>query len=164
MHRLTLICLLVLLGCGHRPTALPPNLSPAFRDPAAPIYSSAVLDPARIQGHWVQVAGFGTDPACGPGVVDIGAGNIDWSLCLGAARSGAGPLLPGKPGRFAVPGMPDWWVLWADGDYRTLVIGTPSGQFGFVLNRDASLPADRAKAVRDILKFNGYNLDTLRFF
>lgn len=159
MHRLTLICLLALLGCGHRPAPLPP----AFRDPAAPIYSSAVLDPARIQGHWVQVAGFAA-PDCGPGVVDIGATEIRWSLCLDTERSAAGPFVPGKPGRFAVPGMPDWWVLWADGDYRTLVIGTPSGQMGFVLNRDAALPADRAKAVRDIFKFNGYTPDTLRFF
>ena len=158
MHKLTPICLL-LLACGHKPAPV----LPAFRDPTAPIYSSAVLDPVRIQGHWVQVAGFAA-PDCGPGAVDIGATDIRWALCLDALRSGAGPFVPGKPGRFAAPGMQDWWVLWADGDDRTLVIGTPSGRFGFVLNRDASLPADRAKAVKDILRFNGYDLDNLRFF
>lgn len=159
MHRLIAICVLMLVGCAPRPAPVVAT----FRDPGAPIYSSAVLDPARIQGHWVQVAGFAAAD-CGPGTVDIGESDVRWSLCLDAARSGAGPLVHGKPGRFAVQGMQDWWVLWADGDYRTLVIGNPSGQFGFVLNRDESLPADRVKAVKDILKFNGYHLDKLRFF
>lgn len=149
--------LLVLLGCGHRPEPAPP----ALRNPDAPIYSSAVLEPARMQGHWVQVAGFAD---CGPGSVDIAEGMVRWSLCLDHLQSGAGPLVPGKPGRFAVTGMQDWWVLWVDGDYRTLVIGTPSGRFGFVLNRAPTLPGDRVRAVRDIFRFNGYNPDMLRFF
>lgn len=83
---------------------------------------------------------------------------IRWDLCLPQGRSGgAGPFTPGKPGRFGVDGMADWWVLWVDGDYRTLVIGTPSGEFGFVLNRDDHMPADRLQAVRDIMRFNGYD-------
>ena len=65
---------------------------------------------------------------------------------------------------FGVQGMEDWWVLWADGDYRTLVIGTPSGQFGFVLNRDSTVPADRMDAVRDILTFNGYRVAEMVVF
>ena len=163
MHRLILLCVLVLLGCGRRPE---PEPAPAgFRKPDAPIYSSAVLETARMQGHWVQVAGFAEDPLpCGPGAVDIVAGQVHWSLCQNPEASGAAPLVPGKAGRFAVAGMQDWWVLWVDGDYRTMVIGTPSGRFGFVLNREASMPSDRAKAVRDIFKFNGYALDALRFF
>ena len=79
-------------------------------------------------------------------------------------RSGAGPMVAGKPGRFAVDGMANWWVLWVDGDYRTMVIGTPDGSFGFVLNREASLPADRLQAVRDIARFNGYNPDEMVVF
>ena len=161
MHRLIMICLLVLTACAPRPAPV----APSFRAPTAPIYSSAVLDPSRIEGHWVQVAAFATDPLpCGPGQVDIADGQIRWTLCLDGERSGAGPLVPGKAGRFSVARMQDWWVLWVDGDYRTMVIGTPSGQFGFVLNRAAALPADRAKAVRDLFKFNGYDLDLLRFF
>jgi apolipoprotein D and lipocalin family protein len=73
-------------------------------------------------------------------------------------------MLSGKPGRFAVDGMDDWWVLWADGDYRTLVIGTPSGRFGFVLNRESLLPADRLRAVRDIVRFNGYRSEDMAVF
>ena len=118
-----------------------------------------------MAGHWVQVAGFGAAPlTCGPGEVDIAGGDIRWSLCLNRPQSGAGALIPGKAGRFAVAGMQDWWVLWVDGDYRTMVVGTPSGQFGFVLNREVAVPADRARAVRDIFEFNGYETDTLQFF
>ena len=98
-------------------------------------------------------------------MADFTADAMRWDLCLSDGRhSGAAPLVPGKPGRFAVKGLGDVWVLWADGDYRTLVIGTPSGQFGFVLNRDAVLPADRLNAVRDILRFNGYRIEDLVVF
>lgn len=152
---------LILTACGPRPDAVPQ----AFRNPEAPIYSSAVLEPDRMRGRWVQIAGFGTAPlTCVPGEVVIAGGDLRWSLCLDRPQSGAGALILGKPGRFGVPGMDDWWVLWVDGDYRTMVIGTPSGQFGFVLNRELALPADRARAVRDIFDFNGYDPERLQFF
>ena len=157
MYRLIALCL-GLAACA-RPEAAPQ----VFRNAQAPIYSSAVLEPSRIAGHWVQVAGFGDLP-CGPGFADIAGGQITWRLCLDTERSGSGPIIPGKPGRFAVKGMADWWVLWVDGDYRTMVIGTQSGQFGFVLNREPDLPADRARAVRNIFDFNGYDPAALQFF
>ena len=144
-----------------------PPAAVAFRTAGAPIYSSAVLELPRLSGPWVQVAAFapGGKAACGPGMADFTADAMRWDLCLSEGRhSGTAPLVPGKPGRFAVDGLGDLWVLWADGDYRTLVIGTPSGQFGFVLNRDAVLPADRLNAVRDILRFNGYRIADLVVF
>jgi apolipoprotein D and lipocalin family protein len=72
-----------------------------------------------------------------------------------------GPLQPTGPGRFVIAGQ-EWWVLWADGDYRTLVIGTPSGRFGFVLNRAGGISADRMRAAREILEWNGYDLAQFR--
>ena len=139
-----------------------------FRAPDAPIYSSAVLETARLSGHWVQVATFAEgDAPCAGGSADLSAGDAEmsWDLCLGDGQTaGSGPMQMPKPGRFAVPGMADWWVLWADADYRTMVIGTPGGQFGFVLNRTDNLPSDRLKAVRDIFQFNGYNTEKLVFF
>lgn len=155
-----LACLILLVSCTS-------PVAPKFRDAEAPIYSSAVLVPERLAGQWVQVATFapGGRAACGPGSMEISQGQASWQLCLaeGAAR-GSGPMVAGKPGRFVMAGMPVWWVLWADADYRTLVVGTPSGEMGFVLNRDAALPADRLHAVRDILRFNGYDLDQLVVF
>ena len=168
--------------------AVPAPGGGAFRAPSAPIYSSASLDPARLTGRWSQVAAFAQPgaPGCGPAGVDIaeeGAGlRIAGTLCLDGRRLAvAGRLAPAGPGRLAFGGAsrpaPEggsrralagsgprelgqpWWVLWADTDVRTLVVGTPSGAFGFILDRGA-LPADRAVAARQILAFNGY--DTAR--
>jgi apolipoprotein D and lipocalin family protein len=160
-----ILVLLVLVACGPRPEPDVPDRR--FRPVDAPIYSSAVVEQGRLSGHWLQVATFapGGQAPCAPGTVDFDGSTVQWDLCLPTgARIGAGPMVAGKPGRFSVGGMADWWVLWVDADYRTLVIGTPSGDFGFVLNRDAVLPSDRLKAVRDIVQFNGYPIDGLVVF
>jgi len=166
VHRLTagLLLLLLLAAC-----AAPVVTGPGYRDVATPIYSSAVLQTEGLSGRWVQVAAFGaTTSRCTPGGAEFtpaaGAMQATLRLCLGKdeVRS-SGPLTPAGPGRFAVNGFADpWWVLWADADLRTLVIGTPSGTFGFILNRDGALPADRLAAAREILDWNGYDLTQLR--
>lgn len=162
MHRLIWVAVLALVACGPR---LPPAQPVVYRDAGAQIYSSAVVETARLAGRWVQVAGFArADMPCGPGVVDIAGGRISGSLCLDGPTPAQGAMEAGKPGRFAVAGMEPWWLLWVDADYRTMVVGTPSGRFGFVLNREGGLPGDRATAVRDILGFNGYDLGALRFY
>ena len=56
----------------------------------------------------------------------------------------------------------EWWVLWVDADYRTLVVGTPSGSFGMILNRTSDLPPDRLAAAREVLAWNGYDLGRMR--
>ena len=158
----------VLLLCACTPTT-PPVALGQYRAPDAPIYSNAVLDRSRLVGRWVQVADFSTKTdSCAPGGVEISktaAGlHVAYRLCLsGAQVQGAGVMTPDGPGRFVVPGQPGpWWVLWADVDYRTLVIGTPSGRLGFILNRDGALPRDRLVAAREILDWNGYDLRRLQ--
>ena len=149
--------------------AVPPVTVGRYRDAAKPMYSNAQLEVSRLVGRWVQVAGFGPEAAkCKPGGVDIsqGAGGLKvaYRLCQsGSDIRGSGAMQPAGPGRFAVPNQPGpWWVLWADVDYRTLVIGTPSGQLGFILNRDGALPADRLTAAREVLDWNGYDLARLQ--
>jgi len=150
---------------------VPPVTVGRYRDVAKPIYSNAQLDPQRLVGRWVQVAAFGPEAsACKPGGVDITKAatglKVVYRLCQsGSDIRGAGPMQPVGPGRFAVQNQPvPWWVLWADVDDRTLVIGTPSGQLGFILNRDGALPADRLAAAREILDWNGYDLARLQVF
>ena len=75
--------------------------------------------------------------------------------------TGPGRLTPAKA---ASPLNREWWVLWADVDLRTLVIGTPDGSFGFILNRGGPLPPDRLTAARDILDWNGYDVARLTTF
>jgi len=162
VHRL--IPLLLLVGCTD------PAVVTGFRNPQTPIYSSAVLTADRMVGQWAQVADLAVTEGCRRGDVAIAARDgrlqIDGRLCLaGQAVVVARPMVPTGPGRFAVSGMPDpWWVLWVDTDARTLLIGTPSGRFGFILNRGGALPADRLVAAREILDFNGYDVSRLRMF
>ena len=61
-----------------------------------------------------------------------------------------------------MPFAADYWVLWVDDDYRTAVVGVPSGRAGWILSRTPDLPEDRLEAARDVLAFNGYSLDDLK--
>ncbi len=158
---------LVLLAACARPVMD----TGAFRTASAPIYSNASLDIGRMTGRWAEVATFaapGSTP-CGPAGVEIvrdATGlTISGALCLSGRRIAVnGPLAPAGTGRFRLPGADPrgigqvWWVLWVDTGYRTLIVGTPSGDFGFILNRDGALPSDRGTAARDVLDFNGYDV------
>ena len=119
-----------------------------------------------MQGDWIVVAAFpGANWQPGTGL------RFDWPNADGrmAFDTAAGPRMvpvtPAGPGRFRrSDGQPGeaFWVLWVDEGYRTAVIGTPDGSFGFVLNRDAAIPADRMEAARRVLDFNGYDLAQLQ--
>jgi apolipoprotein D and lipocalin family protein len=138
-----------------------------FRSPEQPIWSAAAFQPAQIAGGWRQVADFAARPGgCAAGGLDFapvaGGLAVRGSLCLdGQERRVDGIARPAGPGRLAIDGQEDWWILWVDSGYRTLAVGTPSGRFGFVLDR-AALPPDRLAAAREVFDFNGYNPAALR--
>lgn len=160
MYRL--IGLLLLAACAAAPKTVAAG---RYRVASAPIYSNAVMDQGGLVGRWTQVAGFGATD-CKPGAVEIsqaaGGLRVAYQLCqAGAEAHGSGPMRSDVVGRFAVPGQPGpWWVLWADADYRTLVIGSPNGRLGFILNR-GPFPVDRLTAAKEILDWNGYDLRQL---
>ncbi len=166
------LALLVLAaGCARAPVP-----QAGFRAEGTPIYSNAVFRPDRIAGGWMQVAdsapaGAGPCDARGlkvtPGVP--GQLTVDADLCVGGVRrSFAGPAVVSGPGRIRLAAAApaeigaEWWVLWVDADYRTLVVGTPSGAFGMILNRTGDLPPDRLAAAREVLAWNGYDLGRMR--
>lgn len=166
MHQLIpLGAALLLAGCVAKPVADPAR----FRAADAPIWSNAQFDTSRLSGRWQQVAGFSTKAdGCTPGGIEVTgtapAQTIAGRLCLnGQALRFSGPLTPSGPGRLRVADQ-DWWVIWVDTDYRTLAIATPSGAFGFILNRGEGRPADRLRAAREIFDFNGYDTEKLRVF
>ncbi|CAN1572754.1 hypothetical protein MCELHM10_03386 [Paracoccaceae bacterium] len=140
-----------------------------FRAEAVPIWSAAAFDPAAIAGDWQQVAGFATQAGgCNGGALqftpDAAGFAVTGNLCLnGKATRINARTTPNGPGRLAVSGQEDWWILWVDSGYRTLAIGTPSGGFGFVLDRGA-IPPDRLTAAREVFDFNGYTTADLRAF
>lgn len=173
MHRLTLAVLAALTACAA------PGPRESFRDAGLGLYSNAVFETPRLAGHWLQVAAFAAPnaAACRAGVADfVPQGDhfiLNASLCLsgrsirysgvvtfGNGGSHAGRLLLSGADPAGI-GQP-WWVLWVDTDYRTMAIGTPSGSFGFILNRSATLPPDRLNAARDVFGWNGYDTTRLR--
>jgi apolipoprotein D and lipocalin family protein len=166
VHRLILLVLL-LAGCAAGRQGA---MTGVYRDPAVPIYSAAVFDRNRFAAaDWQQVAAFlpGPPETCsGTGLAFPEPGNparASYRLCLsGALREGAGAVAFEAGGRFALPGIDEpLWVLWVDADYRTVLVGTPSGRLGFILNRGGPLSQDRLAAAREILDFNGYDLSRL---
>lgn len=140
-----------------------------FRSEAVPIWSAAAFDPGAIAGGWQQVAGFSEkEGGCRGGALDFrpdaGGLAVTGSLCLNGKATRVNALAaPNGPGRLAVGGQEDWWILWVDSGYRTLAIGTPSGAFGFVLDRGA-IPPDRMSATREVFDFNGYATANLRSY
>lgn len=147
------LLLLLLAACAApRPVA-----APGVRDLSRPVYSIAGFDAARLAGDWHQVAGFSA--TCHGGTLEV-TGTLAYDLCLPSGRSAAEAAPTGTPGRFQ-SGDGALWVLWADADDRTLVIGGPDGRIGAILNRSGDISADRMKAARDILSFNGYDTSRL---
>jgi apolipoprotein D and lipocalin family protein len=153
------LAILALVACAPKPT------TDAFRAAETPIWSAAAFQPDQIAGSWQQVASFQPAGAtCSKGAVDIASDaqglRMSGTLCLaGVAQTVSGLAVPSGPGRLVVGGE-DWWVLWVDTGYRTLAIGTPSGRFGFILDRGA-IPGDRLQAAREVFDFNGYRTDAL---
>jgi apolipoprotein D and lipocalin family protein len=126
------------------------------------MFSAALLDVTRLPDRWAVAAAFGGE-ACGGTGVTIGPDlSVAGALCLGDGPAGvSGRLSPSGPGRFALPQTGEWWVIWVDSGYRTLAVGTPGGEWGFVLNRGGPLPDDRLAAAAEIFDFNGYDARSL---
>lgn len=140
-----------------------------------PISTVTNLELERYAGLWHEVASFPT--AFQAGCKDttatyevMGPGTI--SILNACVREGEVTRIIGTgrvtgPGRLNVDlsGVPfdaDYWVLWIDEGYRTAVVGTPSGNGGWILNRTPHIPGDRLAAAREVLRFNGYDLKRLK--
>ncbi len=147
---------------------------PAYRDTSVPIASMAVFDPSRYAGDWYEVARFPVPFQVGCTKTRATYGQpVDGTISVrntcvknGQLSTIAGNATLVGPGRLkvrldGVPFAADYWVLWVDEGYRTAVVGVPSGRAGWILNRDPGIPADRLQAARDVLEFNGYDLNEL---
>jgi apolipoprotein D and lipocalin family protein len=148
-----------------------------YRDLDVPIASKAVFDPDRYLGTWYEVARYPVlfERGCVGVTATYGKRDDGAISVLNICRNPDGMVksrIEGKaeivgPGRLAVsfPSVPfgasDYWVLWVDEGYRTAVVGAPNGKSGWILNRDPQLPVDRLNAAREVLDFNGYDLDRL---
>lgn len=173
MYRLS-AALLLLAGCGA--AAIAPRAG--YRDAGAPFSSIALFDPARFAGTWYEIARYPVAAQAG-----CSAARSDYSprpdgslnvvnLCHEGGADGPLRRIEGRanvigPGRLDVqfddaPSLSaPYWVLWVDESYRTAVVGVPSGEAAWILNRAPVIPPDRLSAAREILDFNGFDLSRL---
>ncbi len=157
MRRFVLLALF-LGGCaGTQPD------TPVYRDTATPISSMADMSLGRFSGKWQIASAFGAvaQPGDTLTITESGgaqAGVFRFSFSDASSRS----LLAARTaaGRFESEDAV-FWVLWVDADYRTAVIGTPSGRHGWIMDR-AAPSQDRMAAAHDILDWNGYDIQRLK--
>ncbi|WP_299830773.1 lipocalin family protein [uncultured Roseobacter sp.] len=153
--------------------ACAPTPEPGFRDASVPITATTRFTPERFAGDWHVVAAYPS--AFLPGCVDQRwqAETTEPAPRL-AVFCGAGPAAYDAPMAVDPRGVMQLqsadldttpralWVMWMDEDAQTAVIGTPSGEMGWILNRTRGLRADRLKAAREIMAFNGYDISRLQ--
>jgi apolipoprotein D and lipocalin family protein len=154
--------------------ALSACVAPSYRDSATPIAAQRNFQPERYLGRWYEIARYPVifEEGCTATTADYGPIDADTISVLNTCRKGApdGPVerIAGTaeivaPGELKVrfSGVPfvaaDYWVLWVDADYRTAVVGVPSGRAGWILARTPTIsPARRAEA-EAVLSRNGYD-------
>lgn len=149
--------------------------APGNRDRSVPMQSIAAFDASRLAGQWHLVGRFpeaGIDASCLRPVLDF-APAADGGIAV-RSRCGAvaaeprrqGTARPVGPGRLELAWQGEaartYWVLWVDEGYRTAVLGMPSGEAGWVLDRAPEIPPDRLRAAREVLAWNGYDPVKLR--
>lgn len=141
-----------------------------FRDESVPIGVTSRYDAERFAGLW-QVRAVLPERdrfdqlAFRDGAFRIGANVCDQAgNCATAAEDL--PTRRAGPGRFVIT-MPGGeqrrlWVLWVDDGFRTALVGSPDGTFAWILDRSGTGGADRLRAAREVLDFNGYDTSLLR--
>lgn len=151
----TLLLLPLLAACQ------PPEPVAGLRNPSIPIRSLAIFEQSSLSGTWSEVEGHPLRSGCVAGALVFAPDGLatDGTGCF-LPLAGRTALTVTGPGRFTGRGR-EFWVLWADADRRTAVIGTPDGSFAAVLNRDPVIPEDRLVAARRVLEFNGYDTSRL---
>ncbi|WP_299776891.1 lipocalin family protein [uncultured Roseobacter sp.] len=154
-------------------TACAPPPDPGFRDQSVPITATTRFTPQNFDGVWYVAAAYPTDffPACldqrwqaetahtAPRLAvfcGVGAAALDVPLAVNPRG-----VLQAQSADLDVSARA-LWVMWMDEDAQTAVIGTPSGEMGWILNRSHGLRADRFAAAREIMAFNGYDVSRLQ--
>ena len=179
MKRFLIAALLTLSACGREVAEAPPGEAVSFRDRTVPIASTTRGGPGDLNGEWVVSAAFGEGPVRGLDVTDRvrvalePAGRGEWTFTDRAGAWVRVPVALVQPGRYEVStpqpaanvlfgtATPKLVVLWVDDDFRTAVVGTPDGSFGWVMDRPGQGSPDRLAAAREVLDFNGYDLGRL---
>jgi len=160
--------LVVLAACSApQDEAVEPVFS--YRNQTVPIGVTSRFDAAKFAGPWQVRQVLPAEEKFGElRLITDNKGTrlrVAANVCDGAGICGtfAEDLATTREGRGRyIVTMPDGkrrklWVLWVDEGFRTAVIGNPAGTYAWVLDRSRTGGADRIKAAREILDFNGYD-------
>jgi len=166
----------VLFGCAP-PVADVEMPVPVFRDTSAQIASQTDVTADRMAGTWYVRQRFGAGGGIGV-MFDLSVlPGGDLQLTLPRGNCAAIPcddmqavlvlLKASGPGRWRPIDPPngvfdrDLWVMWMDFDSRTAAFGTPSGEFGWIVDKNRRGGGDRIVAARDIMEWFGYAVSQL---
>ncbi len=154
--RYGIIGAMLLSGCA----ATTPGV---FRDQSAPMGASTRFDRDGFSGTWVVVERFGAAPG---GEIEFDTASDAETIRLngtGAAKLD-GTYRAGVPGELipTTAGRQPLIVMWVDEDFETAAVGTASGSFGALIDRDGRVPPDRALAARAIFDFYGWDVSQLQ--
>lgn len=164
-----------LVGCTQPAPMIAP--SDVFRDTSAQIASQTDVTAARMAGNWVirqkfagQPVGFDdlTLSVLPNGALQLAAMTRDCDGDVCTRGETLVLLAPSGPGRWTPTGDQsvlfdaELWVMWMDFDSRTAAIGTPTGEFGWIMDKNPTGGRDRIVAARDIMDWFGYDIDRLQ--
>jgi apolipoprotein D and lipocalin family protein len=157
-----LLALLMLAGCRVQG----PAQNEGYRDPSALIGSTSRYDAARFKGAWVVRGSFEVAAPATVSFVDSTGGPAFQVCDDGGSCDPIWLATSTGQGRYSLTRpsgeTQSLWVLWVDEGFRTAVVGNPTGDFGWILDRKPTGGADRIKAAQEILDFNGYDISQLR--
>lgn len=150
----------LLVGC--EPTTPSSPSVGTIRDPSVNIGATTRFDPVRFSGDWHVVARFNdTDTTPARETISVSYDPSTFRIVMVGADgpqtyvySGSAALRP-KKGEPLV-------VMWVDEGFRTAVLGTPSGNIGYVLDRKPKPSPDRYTAATKILTFYGWDISRLQ--
>jgi apolipoprotein D and lipocalin family protein len=172
---LTGLVLVILAACTAEQSVL--TQGAVLRDPSAQIASQTNVTADRMAGSWVIRQRFASQS--GPLDVVTFSTLPNGALQMAQTRQtcdvdpcGNDQILvliePTGPGRWSPVDVPvffpreELWVMWMDFDSRTAAIGTPSGEFGWIMDKNSTGGGDRIAAARDIMDWFGYDVSQLQ--
>jgi apolipoprotein D and lipocalin family protein len=151
---------------------------PSSRWVGSPMFVVSNFEAAQLKGRWYEVASFPTrfQAGCYATVAEYTARDDGLigvrNTCRvegqpGVIRQIEGTATVVGPGQLQVrlDGVPfpaKYWVLGKSRDGRTLIVGTPTRQGGWVLRRDPGVTPEQLYEARGVFERNGYDVAALQ--
>ena len=170
MKRLALALPLLVAAC---------MTGPSYRDTSVPIATAMNVDLNRYQGLWYEIARFPVsfEEGC-VGVTAEYTLNPDGTVkVVNTCREGSLTAPPRSaeavatvdgPGMLKVDFVPlipftagDYWILYIDEGYETVVVGTPDGTAGWILARQSEISEARLRRGYAVLERAGYDISRI---